>query len=298
MPVMMPARSRRGVGLLEVIIALPLISLLGAVAVLLLVHVHRRVLETDGTLAASRELRHAAAALTAEWRGLRARDIVAWSDSAVEFDATVGVGMVCALSTPTQLDIVAAANDDALSVVWNQSPQDGDRVLAWHAGRAPDAAPEPMEGTLRTTGASTSCSGSPLTAPVAATATRITLSDTLGWRTQPGSPVRITRRTRYSIYRASDGDWYLGRRTRGATGWDVVQPVAGPLLSFAQRGLRFTARDRADAPLSPTDSVERIARLNVALRAPRKTGRAAAAGLSADSLQVGVALRGNRSGAP
>src|SRR5439155_9594724 len=56
-----------------------------------------------------------------------------------------------------------------------------------------------------------------------------------------GMPVRITRRLRYSLYRASDGAWYLGQRDWNATTlrFNTIQPVSGPFLSAALGGLTF-----------------------------------------------------------
>ncbi len=47
-----------------------------------------------------------------------------------------------------------------------------------------------------------------------------------------GSPIRVTRQTRYSIYRASDGTYQLGVRewNDSTHRFSAPQPVAGPLL--------------------------------------------------------------------
>lgn len=70
-------------------------------------------------------------------------------------------------------------------------------------------------------------------APVATTS-RTTLRLTLGTvDTVPaGAPLRITRQTRYGLYRASDGTWQLGFREWNdpSNQFAAPQPVAGPLL--------------------------------------------------------------------
>jgi len=87
-----------------------------------------------------------------------------------------------------------------------------------------------------------------------------------------GSPVRFVRRGRYSLYRASDGDWYLGYRRCNAIGASVcgaIQPLSGPYQPYSsdadQSGLVFeyfdrTGSDPRAAPLS-------LARVDVTARA-------------------------------
>ena len=55
-----------------------------------------------------------------------------------------------------------------------------------------------------------------------------------------GAPVRFTRPVRYSLYRAADGDWYLGEREWNPTTvrFNTIQPVSGPFLSPVTRRTR------------------------------------------------------------
>lgn len=298
--------TRRGSALIDALVALPLIALLGAVAVQLLLGVHRAVVRTDGALGATRELRHASSVLASELRGLRSRDVVAWSDTAVEFEATVGIGITCAVSADrTSIGVVAAdpaaeadvhANGaDALAAMWNQPPQPGDRVLAWLAGATPVDSLARVELTVRTFATGTACAGSPLNPAGALHDDRITVTTPVPGTLAIGTPLRLTRRTRYSLYRASDGDWFLGRRTRGPSGWDVIQPVAGPMLPARALGMVITVHDTSGAAIRD-DSAGTPARVGIALRAPRKAGRATPATVVTDSVFIEVALRGAHGG--
>jgi len=60
-----------------------------------------------------------------------------------------------------------------------------------------------------------------------------------------GTPLRVTRTWRYSLYKASDNGWYLGAKEwNSASGkFNTIQPVAGPLLSASAAGLRFAYYD-------------------------------------------------------
>lgn len=296
--------TRRGSGLLEVLVALPLVAVLGAVAVQLLLTVHRQILRHDGTLGATRELRHGAGILAADARTARGRDVITWSDTAVEFDATVGVGYVCgAGSAGDAVTLVNHATDplaltsdepDPISVIWNQPPQPGDRALLWLSGLSPLDSGFAQERLVRSVDGGTDCAASPLHAAGSIATTRLAFTDSSTRPVRHGAPVRVTRRTRYSLYRASDGDWFLGRRTRGPGGWDVVQPVAGPLLSASNRGMRLTMYDGVGAALSAGGGVP--ARLHLELRAPRRAGRAAPAIVPIDSISIDVVFRADIGG--
>ena len=82
------------------------------------------------------------------------------------------------------------------------------------------------------------------------------------------SAVRVTRRWRYSIYRAADG-WFLGAKEwNSATGrFNTIQPVAGPLVSASQGGLRFHYLDSTAAEILalPADPL-RVAAIEVGFR--------------------------------
>jgi hypothetical protein len=94
----------------------------------------------------------------------------------------------------------------------------------------------------------------------------------------PGSVVRVTRPWRYSVYRASDGAWYLGAKEWNPTlgRFNTIQPVGGPFASGSS-GLRFTYRDSTGStvPAASPDphriavievSIERLGLTSIALR--------------------------------
>jgi len=293
-------RRRHGTGLLEVLVAIPLVAVIGTVAVQLLLTVHRQVVRDEGTIGAIRELRHGAGIISAELRGLRASDIVAWSDTSIVFDATVGLGVVCAaVAGHAFVTIVGDAveamprstdtDPDPLAAIWNQPPQPGDVAELRVPGETPADAGSVTTRSIRTTAGGADCAGSPLIAPLSNATVRLTFADSSPVAFQVGTPIRVARRTRYSLYRAGDGDWYLGRRTMGPAGWDVVQPVAGPLSSADDRGLRIVVRDRRGDALGSLRGIP--ARVSLLVRAPRRAGRAAPTPVRTDSLHIEVLLR-------
>jgi hypothetical protein len=82
-----------------------------------------------------------------------------------------------------------------------------------------------------------------------------------------GLPIRITRSWKYSIYRASDGSWYLGARdwNSGTLRFNIIQPVSGPFVPAAAHGVAFRYYDSAGVVIASGSSNTRgIALIQVA----------------------------------
>ena len=295
----MTRRVPSGTTLLELLVALPLIALLGGVAVLLLLQTHRAVRGSDGIIAANHELRHAVAVLSSDLRPLRGTDLIAWSDTAIEFNAVIGAGIVCeGRGSLRQLDLLPLTGDDAARTSWSSPPQLGDAVSAWLSPGI-SGIPDPVQVRVLRITSARACVASPLlqhSSTPAALTQRILLADALPRSLLLGSPIRVTRRVRLATYQSSDGLWYIGRATWSAGTWDVIQPVAGPVLAPRARGLRFDVRDSLGT--SVRSGGARPAQLHIELRAPRRASGAGRVGdpMVTDSVRVDVTLRADRSG--
>jgi len=123
----------------------------------------------------------------------------------------------------------------------------------------------------------------------------------LGGDIRPGAIVRFIRRQRYSLYRASDGDWYLGYRRCNAMGVSVcgaVQPVSGPYRAFSRdqraTGLLFEYFDASGQALDVAAAPLSLARVDVTARSesghPLPSGGPFARKI-ADSATVSVAIK-------
>jgi len=280
--------QRRGSSLIELLVALPLLALLGSVAVMLLLFVARSARMQSRTLQVSRELRHAVLVLSHDIDRLRVGDVLAVSDTLLEFDARLGAAVVCDPPTSGQLVVgdVSALSPSPLNVV-----RAGDALSAWrtpgvHSGAGivgPPQSARTSVGTWTPIGTGPcGAAGDALRVPRWRTAV-----DSM-WATDivPGTPVLLQRRTRYTHYR-SDGQWWIGRRALDVSGWETVQPLAGPLHSVAANGMTVQAYDRRGAV---TTNASDVALLHVTLRAPHTAaGRIVGPG---DSAQVQLALRG------
>lgn len=290
-------RRRRGSTLVELIVALPIAAMIGTVAMALLLDTHKLARRLDSTTEIARELRQAGAVLASEIRPLAASDVIAWTDSSLDFHSLAGSGIVCATPAANIIDLLPPNGADALRTSWFASPQSGDDVYSVGA----DSAIVPHDGSWRASSlANSSTSGSSLctSRPLmmlgsnnTSNVIRLTLASGLATRPTLGSPIRITRRTRYSLYKASDALWYLGRKTYNGLAWTTIQPVAGPLDNPVQRGLRIQVRDSASNVL-PTGSPRTPRSIALTLRGSSLWLRSVGQPGVRDSVLLHLALRG------
>lgn len=275
---------RAGHALPELLVALPLLALAGALAGVTLVHGWRVARRQEAAGASLREMRHALGALASELRPAAPAALHHWSDTLLEFSAEVGRGVACTRGSSTGV-VLAPAHGTSVSSVWREAPSRGDGVHAWTLG-AGGVTLQPAEGRLAGT-ARAACSlpilrGVPGWEVVVAPG---------GWAgAEPGLPVVVTRRVRYRLYRGVGG-WYLGRQAQLASGWETVQPVAGPLRSATEGGLRVRAWSDVGQPLAMSSSGVR--HLQVLLRTPAVALGGAEFAPSVE-LGTGITLRGGR----
>ncbi|MBL0940255.1 MAG: hypothetical protein IBJ03_15275 [Gemmatimonadaceae bacterium] len=280
---------RRGMSLVELLVAMPLAALLGAVAVTLLLVVARNARTQGAVMNTSRELRHAMVAVISDLEMLAPGDLRVVQDSLIEFDATHATAVICGVSSngTVLLGELGPTHSSPLSGV-----RAGDELRHWPllsgqvAGADPHIAPSQERLAVGAASGAGTMSCGPAGAALDIPQWRVQVDSARVRQLQTGTPVRITRAARYVHYR-SDGQWWLGKRTRDAGGWDVVQPVAGPLHSLAESGLRVTGETAAGAP---TNDPAQMNRLRFLIRAPRmQSGRATTV---SDSIHVSIALRG------
>jgi hypothetical protein len=270
----------------ELLVALPVLAVVAALAVAVLLAAHRQARASDGRQGNVRELRHGGIVLAAELRPLRPADLIAWSDTSIEFHSLVGVGIACdTRAARHSVDLLPAAGVDAARTAWSTPPEAHDDMALWLAPRTTADSATPWTAAVQSVGSSGACERSPLRLEPGR-AIRLTLRESLPAILQDGAPVRVTRRVRYTLYRAADGLWYLGRRTFDGSAWDVAQPVVGPLLSASRSGVAFVVTDSLSAPLASGDA--HAAAVQVRFRA----ARAGASPATVDSSFTSIALRG------
>jgi hypothetical protein len=106
-----------------------------------------------------------------------------------------------------------------------------------------------------------------------ATGFSLTRASTPGANVRAGSIVRFLRRARYSFYKSSDGDWYLGYR-RCSVGTPSscasIQPVSGPYRAYkgsnSPSGIAFRYFDANGAELTSSAQSASVSRVDIVLR--------------------------------
>jgi hypothetical protein len=222
-------------------------------------------------------------------------------DSAIAIRAVVATGVAC---DPAGLSIALPppAGDPLASLHARLTmPQRFDTAWAWAEGSAGRSWVPLRVGAVSIS--TTRCAAAPGSLPWP-DGPRLVLAITgvaaLPPGLAPGTPLRVTRRVRWSLYRASDRRWWLGFREQaaGSGALAAVQPVVGPLRGYSadstRSGAAFLYYDAAGAPIPPGLADTRaIARVRVVLRADSMPARAApGAPPLHDSTVIVVAPRG------
>lgn len=256
----MPAVTRRGFTLPELLVALTLIGVLGIAVVGLLRGTQDAYRSQSQQIDVRQNLRIAAAFLPIELRELDAADgdLVAMGATAITIRAQRQLAVLCRApqtgASPGSLLLVirvapfAGVRDFNPAVDSILVFSDGDVATpdddGWATGAigslAPDTCPDGQPGRR-------------LTASLRPAPGRVGA----GWGISSGAPVLGFETLGYRLYRSSeDGRWYVGLQT--ATD---LQPVLGPVTSD---GLVFAYLDSSGVP---TTTAARVAMIEVRVRA-------------------------------
>ncbi len=255
----------------------------------------------------SREsVRDAMEVLSADIRGMSVSDTVRLrADSAIEFFANIGSSVVCQItsndvglpsahSSANSLSAFLTEPDTGdLAVFYAHLESDGER---WEQHRIVGFTSRALASSCPA--ASTMSQQSEVDA--AERGFVVTVATPLRGHVHAGSPVRFVRRARYSLYHASDGDWYLGYRRCNAIGpsaCGLIQPVSGGYRAYnpdaRASGLLFEYFDAKGERLTATASPLALARVDITARSG--IGQSVVAGhlgpRISDSATVSVAIR-------
>lgn len=314
-PARLPWRARRpsrhGVTLAELAVVLVLVGVLGSAIGFTLIRQQRFYRGATELLYAREGVRDAVELLSADVRGMSAADTVRlFADSAIEFFANVGSSIVCQMTDANEVGLPSASpgRGNALSSFLTQ-PDTGDIALfhrdtldgasEWERYRITGFGARPLAMACPESSAFSRKEG----IDAAGKGFFLELSAPLSIHVKAGAPVRFIRRGRYSLYRASDGRWYLGYRrcnAIGAPACGAIQPLSGPYRDYSSNpritGLLFEYFDQSGSRLTPDESPLGIARIDITARAESRQriaieGRAST---PADSATVAIAIRNRR----
>ena len=297
------AAARRGFTLPELLLVLVLISIVGGTIMRVVVRQQRYYTGVAEVLATRSSVRDLVNIVPVDLRGISTPggDVLAITDSSIDFRTTVGSAVICQMNATRTQIVVPRTNLASRNGVtaWLTAPQMNDQIFVYQ-GATPGGTDSWTAATISAAPATLSCLASAgLTAAGAETANGIawTVNPALPATTAIGAVVRVVRRAHYSLFRAADGQWYLGYFECPAGVCGGIETVAGPFLPYAPSaasGIRFTYFDSTGvATTLPT----RVARVDIAARARTRVPVSLTGNLSAfreESLTVSVALR-NRS---
>lgn len=232
--------ARRGFLLAEALCALALAGVLAVATGSALLQARRLLATAEARARAERAGVEALQIVGALVRD--ADSLVVLGDTAVEFQARIADGVVCARVGDALFLPPARPSVGRPLVSLVQPIEMGDEVRAWVEDpvtgyRAWVSAP--VESlTTRTGDAPCGSAGGFADANDAGAARIRVVVSMLDARVRAGTPLRVGRRGRLALYSVGAGQWMLGWRRCANGTCGVVQPVAGPFRSPTLSGFR------------------------------------------------------------
>ncbi len=303
--------SRSGTSLVELIVAIVVFGILGAIAIAQLSASARSLTALTDRLDSQSALWHGADVASVELQAVSpvGGDLLLVSDSSLWYRGLVASGVLCSAPSGTSIHVLPDSLASGLRPATGMaSLQPGDLVLVFDEGPRSDASDDRwFPATLSSVSSVTDlCTTSPYVDPVRdagragyrlrmqASAIPITVTT--------GAGVRVLRPSRLVLYRSAP-DWFLGWADWNSAlgGWNVIQPVAGSYRPFAPSplpsGVQMELRDSLGASLIFPASPAAVGSVGVALRTQvfvRGIGGGPGQVQRTDSLELRVALRNRR----
>lgn len=277
------ARTRRGVTLAELLVALALSGIVLGTATSSLLRQQRTAVVVGGSAASSAQLRAATGALAAELAPLAAGtgDLLAGEGS----DTTLGLRsfVTGGVSCDDAIGQATLALEEGDAAAAGHLPRVGDS-LWWHAGAAAGWRGRPI--------VSSDSVNVPCTLTGAPAHRRVMTggADSIPF----GAHLRVTRRSRYVFYRSGDGSWQLGLQewVPEAGRLAAPQPIAGPFVRSIARlrtGFRYFDGGGREIPAGSIEPMaDRIARVRVTVLMRASSGGTHDSPISRDSVDVAL----------
>jgi prepilin-type N-terminal cleavage/methylation domain-containing protein len=280
----------RGVTLVELLVALVLGGIVLAAAGGSMLRQQRGARWVEGLTGAELQMRPVLRSLADELTQLDASvgDVEAGqaSDSSVQIRSVVASTLTCDTASATVTLIPASSSAPSLGGE-ARVPAAGDSLWVYRGDSL-------GWGGVAVTAVSRVTAGCALPSLAAGPALRLAVDAPTA--VSGATPVRITRWERWVVYRAGDGQWYVGIRdwSTSTARFLAPQPVAGPFVRTLPSGARtgFRYFDGTGAPLVPDGTNERaIARIRVTTLSAAARN-APAASVRRDSADAVLARRG------
>lgn len=212
-------------------------------------------------------------------------DITAFSDTAITFRSQLGSAVLC---SKTANEIVVPPEARLVKrhrlTAWREEPVAGDQVMIYDDGDLPSEEDDgwatysitgKAKGAVNSSNACAASTGFVVPADTA-DSWRFAVTPALSSTIVQGAPIRFARKVRYALYKAANGEWYIGYQDSTGAGWSTRAPVSGPHRAFSatdgESGLTFVYRDDTGAELDPTSpaNMPLVARIDLTIRGMTK----------------------------
>lgn len=276
--------GRRAFTLPELLVSVAIAGMVAGVITTTLVRQQRFFGAAAEVLDVRAQLRDAADVLASDIRGaaIATYGLPVMADSAIELYTNIGTSIACSAPSGSVVALAPSvlANGNTLTSLL-VTPDTGDLAAIYSipSNNIDSARWETRRITaFSTRSLSSTCPSSTGFTTVAdavagATGYQVTLASSPGTAVHKGAPVRFLRRARYSIYKSSDGKWYLGYRRCGVaapSSCSVIQPLSGPYRSYGPRGtesgLSFRYYDVNGIEVAAGSSGLSVARVDIVIR--------------------------------
>jgi prepilin-type N-terminal cleavage/methylation domain-containing protein len=292
---------RRGFTLIELVAVLAIMGLVADLISATLGRQQRLYRAASEALDTRRSVRDGIAILSEEIRGASAADTIRlMSDSAIELFTAIGSSVACGSLSAADVGLAPMSATGVPLTTWLTVPDTGDLALLYRTASSTPGAWERFRIlSVTSRSASTACPSASGFGGGGGSSYLLTLSPAPAV-ISPGAPLRFIRRGRYSLYKSSDGKWYVGYRrcnAIGASKCGSIQPLSGSYQPYsadtARTGLLLRYFDSTNQPLSGSASALRVARIQIITRSVSGTPVIidAAPRTARDSAVISVALR-------
>jgi len=311
---------RAGFTLIELMISVSLLAIIGVMLTTVLVRQQRFHRAVASLTDARARMRDISTIMPTDLRSVSTagKDLLAISDTSMQFRAYVGASVMCRYASATVIELpprqLASGN---VLTAWINPPAPNDVAYLYDEGTQGGNSDDSWAPfTISDTASATNAAWCPTTTTPAYTEAadnsarryQITLTaapNPASVRT--GSPIRFAREVRYSIYQASDNQWYVGfqRCTPHATYGQVGacgtrEVLAGPVLAGTAdtltSGLYFVYYNKSGTRLTALATTDTIASVGVGIRTTsesllKATTRTGGAMVGGDSLRFTIGFR-------
>jgi len=285
--------TRRGFTLVELLVALVLLSVVTAALYRVLVNNQRLYQAQTQRIDLQQNIRAAANILPAEFRELDASDgdIQAMSATSINIRAMRWLGFIC--TAP-----ILGAGLNGITMTIRSVPFYGarglntgtDSLLVYYDGNQATRADDGWALAKPTASVAGVCTDGKPGTVITMNLTLPAGSPNVAGAIPVGAPVRGYERVIYQLYNPpGDTSWYIGFQPAGGS----MQPLVGPVLS---NGLAFTYFDSTGVATALTN---RVARIDILVRGRtaqpvRRASGGTLLGSIVDSVNTSVALRNNK----